>query len=295
VHIFSAGIDHLQSTPLYLHSQIPITTSSGIHAPQIAEHIFGTLLSLTHHLPLLRSWQTEHRWGSLEKQGGNFGTVHDLAGKTLGILGYGSIGRQAGRVGSALGMRVLAFTATPKTGAAGRRDSGYIVPRTGDRDGLIPDAWFSGLDAESRRGFLREGIDVLVVAVPLTQQTRHFLSTEEFEILSEPRPGMGGKGAYVINIARGEIIDHDALLVALKRGLSDEAGGLAGASLDVTEPEPLPETSELWDLKNVVVTPHVSGVGSEYVERCMEVLEMNLERLERGEKLVNEVSRRRGY
>lgn len=254
-----------------------------------------TLLGLTHHLRTLLAWQRERKWGSHAASGGYFGSVHDLVGKTLGILGYGAIGRQAGRVGKALGMRVLAFTASPRTTEEARRDTGYIVPGTGDADGSVPDRWFSGLDKESRREFLRQGIDVLLVAVPLTDDTRHFLGAEEFEILERPRPGMGGKGAYVVNIARGGIIDHDALIAALKRGLEEEEGGLAGASLDVTEPEPLPESSELWALENVVVTPHVSGVGSEYKERCLEVMEINLERMERGVPLVNEVRRSRGY
>ncbi|KAF8535390.1 hypothetical protein BDD12DRAFT_855534 [Trichophaea hybrida] len=288
VHLFSSGIDHIVHHPLYTSSHIPITTSSGIHAPQITEHIFCTLLSLTHHIPLLLSWQRQHHWGSHSTSGGYFSTIHDLCGKTLGILGYGSIGRQAGRVGKALGMKVLAYTATPKPTAEERRDRGYIVPNTGDKKGEIPDGWFSGLDAGSRRRFLGEGIDVLVVSVPLTDETRHFLGKEEFDILSRPRPETG-KGAYVVNIARGAIIDQEALVEVLK------GGGLAGVSLDVTEPEPLEEESELWDMENVIITPHVSGVGSEYKERCLEVLEMNLGRMERGEKLVNVVKRGRGY
>jgi len=185
-------------------------------------------------------------------------------------------------------MRVLAFTATPKPTPESRRDNGYIVPHTGDAEGVLPDAWYSGLDAGSRRRFLAEGIDVLIISVPLTDETRHFLGKEEFEILGRPRPETG-TGAYVVNIARGGIVNQDALIEALK------AGGLAGASLDVTEHEPLPQESELWDMENVVITPHVSGVGSEYKERCLEVLEMNLRRMERGEKLVNVVRRERGY
>ncbi|KAF8244914.1 NAD(P)-binding protein [Wilcoxina mikolae CBS 423.85] len=230
VHLFSSGIDHIVSHPLYTSSKTTITTSSGIHAPQITEHIFGTLLSLTHHIPRLLSWQRQHHWGSHSSSGGRTG----------------------------LGMKVLAYTATPKPTEESRRDRGYIVPHTGDAAGEIPDEWYSGLDAGSRRRFLSQGIDVLVISVPLTPETRHFL----------------GK---------------DALVEALK------GGGLAGASLDVTEPEPLGKDSELWDMENVIITPHVSGVGSEYKERCLEVLEMNLGRMERGEKLVNVVRRGRGY
>lgn len=270
------------------------TTSSGIHAPQITEHVLGTLLALTHHIPQLLEWQRESRWGSHSAAGGYFGTVHDLAQKTIGILGYGAIGRQVGRVAKALGMRVLAYTASPKDTPESRRDESYIVPGTGDLEGTVPDAWFHGLDAVSRRAFLAQGIDVLLVAVPLTPQTLGFLGKEEIEILGRPRPGTG-RGAYVVNIARGPIVDHEALIEGLKKGLEPGLGGLAGASLDVTDPEPLPSSSELWGMKNVIVTPHVSGVGSQYMERCLEVLEINLKRLDAGEKLVNEVRREKGY
>ena len=91
------------------------------------------------------------------------------------------------------------------------------------------------------------------------------------------------------NIARGPILDQQALITALKDGT------LGGAALDVTDPEPLPEDSELWDLENVTVTPHISGTGTSYTERAFQVLEMNLERWRDGERLVNVVDRERGY
>lgn len=128
------------------------------------------------------------------------------------------------------------------------------------------------------------------MALPLTAQTRNLLSTAEFEILSLPRPKTG-EGAIVVNISRGAIIDHDALLVALKK----EKGGLRGASLDVTEPEPLPEESELWDLENVVLTPHISGNSTSYAERVVGILALNLERIRTGGRLVNVINRRGGY
>ncbi|KAI7526751.1 hypothetical protein KC319_g20667, partial [Hortaea werneckii] len=133
--------------------------------------------------------------------------------------------------------------------------------------------------------FLRQEIDWLVVSVPLTEQTRHFLSTEEFRALSQD----GKKPAFVTNIARGPIIDQPRLIEALK----DKT--LAGAALDVTDPEPLPEDSELWDLPNVTVTPHVSGTGSSYIERSFQILEENIRRLEKGDRLLNVVRRDRGY
>lgn len=191
-------------------------------------------------------------------------------------------------------MSVHAYTASPRSTPESKKDTGYIVPGTGDPDGVFPEKWFSGVGKKELHGFLDSGLDVLVVAVPLTKDTRHFLAGEEFEILSRPRPKTG-KGAFVVNISRGGIIDHDAMLGALKRGLEEGVGGLRGASLDVTEPEPLPGTSELWDLENVVVTPHISGSGSDYLERSIGVLGLNLEKLGTGGRLVNIVDRKREY
>lgn len=181
--------------------------------------------------------------------------VFDLVGCTLGVLGYGSIGRQVARIGKAMGMKVLAYTASPKPTPESRRDTGYIVPGTGDPDGTIPDAWYHGFDKPSRLAFLEQGIDVLVVSVPMTEQTRGFLGKEEMEVLGRPRPRTG-KGAYLINIARGPIVETEPLVEGLKRGLDGSVeGGLAGAALDVTDPEPLGAESELWGLENCLITP----------------------------------------
>jgi phosphoglycerate dehydrogenase-like enzyme len=185
-----------------------------------------------------------------------------------------------------MGMDIIAFTASPRKTPESKKDSGYIVPNTGDPDGTLPSAWYSGLDKASLHNFLKEDVDVLLVSVPLTDQTRHFLGKEEFEIL-------GKKNAFIANISRGSILQQDDLIAALKK--KPEEGGLRGAALDVTDPEPLNKESELWDLKNVAVTPHVSGLGTTYAERSFEILEKNLTNLENGKPLINQVNRKRGY
>lgn len=182
-------------------------------------------------------------------------------------------------------MDVVAYTASPKDTPEKKKDVGFVVPGTGDIDGSIPKEWFSGLDKKSLHNFLAQDIDVLLVSVPLTDDTRHFLSEEEFSVLSQN----GKKPAFIANIARGQIIDQEALITALKDGT------LAGAALDVTDPEPLPSDSELWGLKNVTVTPHVSGVGQSYTDRAFQILEVQLDRRQNGEKLINVVKRDRGY
>lgn len=281
LHLFSAGSNHIQQHPIYTHSKTTITTSSGVHGPTIAEWAVLTRLVLSRNYKTLYELQKQHSWSS---RAAGVSSVRDQVGATLGVLGYGSIGRQIARVARGLGMRVLAYTATPKDSAAKRRDGGFVVPGTGDVEGEIPEKWFSGLGKAELHEFLRQGIDWLVVSVPLTEQTRGFLGKEEFEVLKE----VGGP-AFVTNIARGPIVDQEALVAALKDGT------VAGAALDVTDPEPLPESSELWDLKNVVVTPHISGSGVAYEERAFQVLEVNLGRRERGEDLINVVKRERGY
>lgn len=281
LQLLSAGSNHIQGSAVWEDKDVTVTTASGIHGPQIAEWVVMTGLVHFHGFKQLYEQQKRHQWGS---EDGKRTTVRDRVGLRLGVLGYGSIGRQAGRVAKAMGMEVLAYTASPKDTAEKKRDRGYIVPGTGDVEGEVPVEWYSGLDKKSLHRFLARDIDWLVVSVPLTEQTEHFLSTEEFEIL-----GREGRKAFVTNIARGPILDQPALVTALKDGT------LGGAALDVTDPEPLPEDSELWGLDNCTVTPHVSGQGTSYTERAFEVLGLNLEKLEKGETLVNVVNRGRGY
>ncbi|TKA29689.1 hypothetical protein B0A54_15864 [Friedmanniomyces endolithicus] len=285
VQLASAGSNQIQKHPIFTSSDITITTNSGIHGPQIAEWCVMTALIQSHRYNTLHDLQKEHRWGKPAEKGEyDYHSVRDMVGRRLGVLGYGSIGRQVGRMAKAMGMDVVAFTATPKDTPEKKKDAGFIVPGTGDANGDIPSAWYSGLDKESLHHFLKQDIDWLVVSVPLTEQTKHFLSTAEFKALSQD----GKKPAFIQNIARGPIIDQPALIEALKDGT------IAAAALDVTDPEPLPKDSELWDMPNVTITPHVSGVGSSYAERSFELFKTNLERREKGERLLNVVRRDRG-
>ncbi|KAJ5818828.1 hypothetical protein N7474_004419 [Penicillium riverlandense] len=285
IHFLSAGLDHLVDHPVLKESDIPITTSSGIHGPPIAEWtVMNWLVSSRYYIKTYEA-QKKHNWNSKESymQG-----MHDQVGKKLGILGYGSIGRQIARVSSAMGMTVHAYTASPRTTPESKHDSGYIVPGTGDPDGSIPASWHHGADRESVRSFLAIGLDHLVISLPLTPQTTHLLGPEEFSILSDNSTHPTSK-PYVTNISRGKVIDQDALIAALK------SGQLGGAALDVTDPEPLPEDHPLWDAPNVQISPHVSGLGKEYFPRSMDILAKNLERMERGEPLINSYRRGKAY
>lgn len=256
-----------------------------------------TTLCHSHSYNLLHHWQQQHAWGKTKSQhNASLRSVHDLVGQRIGILGYGSIGRQVARVASAMGSTVLAYTASPRPTLESKKDRGFIVPGTGDPDGSIPAEWYSGLDKASLHNFLSQDLDHLLVSVPLTKETNHFLAAPEFAILSK-------RNAFVSNISRGQIINQDDLIDSLRQYAKDtldgkevhDRRGLKGAALDVTDPEPLPKESPLWSAPNCIVTPHISGLGSAYLDRAMQVLEVNLKRREKGEKMINVVNRDKGY
>ena len=288
----------MQKSSIYTDSRIPITTSSGIHGPIIGEWVIMTLLVASHKYNILHHWQDNHMWDDTPSGKANFAPVSDSVGKRLGILGYGSIGRHVARCAKAMGMEVIAFTVNPRPTAESKRDHGYVIPGTGDPEGTFPSAWFSGLDKESLHHFLDQDLDHLLISVPLTEQTRHLLGKEEFQILSK-------RNALITNIARGEILVQEDLIDALKEfendppnsinGGAPHRGGLCGAALDVATPEPLPKDHPLWDAPNCIITPHMSGINRVYSQRTMQVLEVNLGRLAEGRGLLNVVDRRSGY
>ncbi|KAL5357317.1 hypothetical protein BJX96DRAFT_163003 [Aspergillus floccosus] len=285
IHFISAGLDHSIHHPTLTSTNVPVTTSSGIHGPPIAEWTVMNWLVASRKFVTTYESQKKHEWGGpMNYMDG----LSDQVGKKVGILGYGSIGRQIARVAAALGMTVHAYTASPRPTPSSRQDTGYVVPGTGDKDGLIPVSWHHGTDKESIHAFLSLGLNHLVVAVPLTPQTTHMLGAEEFSLLAanvpahHPRP-------YLTNIARGKVLDQDALVAAL------QSGELGGAALDVTDPEPLPADHPLWDAPNVQISPHISSLGNEYFPRALDVLKENLARAERGEPMLNEFKRDKGY
>ncbi|KAE8350323.1 hypothetical protein BDV28DRAFT_139306 [Aspergillus coremiiformis] len=285
IHFVSAGLDHLIHHPVFRETAIPITSSSGVHGPPIAEWTVMNWLVASRKFAVTYEDQKKQAWhGSFGRLQG----VHDQVGKKVGILGYGGIGRQIGRVAQALGMEVYAYTASPRPTQSSRYDSGYIVPGTGDREGRIPVSWHHGTDKASIHEFLSLGLDHLVISLPLTPQTTHLLGAEEFALLAASTPPRHAK-PYLTNISRGKVLDQDALIAALK------SGELSGAALDVTDPEPLPAEHPLWEAPNVQISPHVSALGVEYFPRSLDIVKDNLGRLERGEDLINAYKRGRGY
>jgi phosphoglycerate dehydrogenase-like enzyme len=198
---------------------------------------------------------------------------NELRGATLGVLGYGSIGREVGRLGHSFGMRVLACKKDP----ANRTDNGWQVAGVGDPEGTIPEAFY-GLDQFHE--FL-SACDYLVLACPLTPETTHVIDAPALKAMRS--------NAYLVNVGRGKLLDETALVLALKEGW------IAGAGLDVATIEPLPPESELFDLANVILTPHCSGTTAKYDDRATELFCDNLSRYLQGQRLLNEISRERGY
>ncbi len=270
VQVDSAGVDLLRDTPLW-GSELAITTASGIHAVQMGEYVLGMLLALAHRLPTATRFQSAKHWASGHEIYRLM--TAELRGRTLGILGYGAVGREVARLAASFGMRVLA------TKQRGRpvHFTGWTTPGTGDPAGSIPERFY---ELSELHEFLPQ-CDMLVLALPLSQQTHHILGSAELGLLPQH--------AVIVNVGRGPLIDLDALVAALQDGV------INGAALDVTEPEPLPETSPLWHMDNVLITPHIAGISLYYNDRLVDLFCANLRRYIDGEPLYNLVERDRGY
>lgn len=269
VQLHSAGINHLSNHPI-LKTDIRVTTSSGIHAVPIGEFSIAMMFALARHLPTMVRLQDRGEWPK-DRWGLLAGT--ELRGKTLGIIGYGSIGRHAARIAkNGLGMRVIAMTRGGE-----KRDRGYAEAGTGDPDGLLPEAWFT----RSQLLELLAQSDFVLVAAPLTDETRKLIGERELRAMKS--------SAFIVNIARGGIIAEEPLVRALNEKW------IAGAGLDVFDPEPLPSASLLWKCENALIAPHVSGATPQYDVRATDLFCENMRRYLRGEELLNLVNRERGY
>jgi phosphoglycerate dehydrogenase-like enzyme len=218
------------------------------------------MLAHVRRLPLLAEQQRARQWEPTPRP--------TLAGQRLTIVGYGAIGRGLARIACALGMRVRAVS---RTG----------VPR--DRTGSGSAAAENEIEVVGVSRLAEAVADAafIVIAVPLTPETRRLF---DGPLLDRLRPD-----AFLVNAARGGIVDEDALAGALS------AGRLAGAALDVFESEPLPPDSPLWTVPRLMITPHIAGLGERYVERCVDVLLVNVAALEAGVRRQGLVDRDVGY
>jgi phosphoglycerate dehydrogenase-like enzyme len=257
VHTSAVAVETICLPELFARG-ILVSNSRGIQAAPIAEHVMATLLALAKHLPHVIDAQRDRRWSQNELMGDRLPWM--LKGKTLGLIGVGTIGAEIALRASAFGMRVI--------GLRRRADRGGV---TGIERMLAP----SELD------ILLDAADVLVVAAPLTPETQDLLSAAAIRRMK--------RGAVLINVGRARIIDHAALVEALR------SGHLGGAALDVFPQEPLPPEHPLWSLPNVIITPHTSGFRAGHWDHVIDLFSENLKRFEAGEAVRFGVEKALGY
>ena len=249
--------------------QVAVTTASGLASTAMAQYVIASVLFHAHRLWRLGEYRELRDWSHRMDM-----TPNILVGRTLGLLGYGGVGRRAAHIAHSLGLRTLAVRRSP-----GRsHEESFRIPEIEALDSGPEPAEIRGLD---QLDWLLSEADYFVCAVPLTPDTRGMIGERELRLL---RPG-----AVVINVARGPIFDEAALIAALK------SGHLGGASLDVFETEPLPADSPLWELPNAMLTPHVSGTHDRVSRYTTDLFLENLQRYVEGRPLLNEAKRDRGY
>lgn len=250
MHCFFAGIESLL-TPGFVANQVVLTNAAGVHAPPIAEHVIGLMLAFARSFPTLYRQQQQHLWYRNVP-------VDELADRTCGIIGLGGIGKLVAKKAKALDMRVIGT----------KRHPGPVE----HVDEVFADSQLHEVLAQS---------DYVVVAVPSTPDTLALIGKAELMQMKT--------SAYLINVARGNVIDQKALISSL------QDGRIAGAGLDVMDPEPLPADSPLWALPNVILTPHCSARSPRITERSVQLFADNLARFAAGERMLNVVDKQLGY
>ena len=248
----NAGVDDFLDSDI-IRSSVMVTNTSGMHAIPIGEYVLGLMLMFVKKTPLCFQLKQEKQWKRFKL------TV--LRSKTVGIVGLGSIGREVARLSKAFGMRVLAI-----------RKSAKQVTRARNVDMMLPQDHLPQLLSES---------DFVVLALPLTPETNKLIGEVELRTMKPT--------AYLINIARGNVVDEEALIRAL------DENWIAGAGLDVFTKEPLPAESKLWELPNVIFSPHVAAEIKDYYMQATNLFCENLRRYLSGKKLRNVVNKKKGY
>lgn len=252
----SAGVEWMRRVPALLErDDVVVTNMRGAHAATIAEHLFAMLLTFTRGLREFAEFQAREEWA----RGRLGGKLMAIKGLTMGIVGFGNIGRAIARRAHGFEMRVLAVDAQP------------VPPGEG-----VEEVWpLARLDDLCRES------DVLAIACPITPETEGLIGPAQIALLKP--------GAFIMAMSRGGIVDEPALIEAL------QTGHLAGAGLDVTRVEPLPPGDPLWKAPNLIITPHNSAASRLTQDLVWSIFEENLGRFERGEPLLNVVDKRLGY
>jgi phosphoglycerate dehydrogenase-like enzyme len=264
VQLPAAGVERYLAIPGFVASDVVLTNAQRIFAPGGAEHVLAMVLALSRRLHTALSLQHDRRWDTAPLTGpapylGEGSELLELRDRTLLVVGLGGIGTEVARLAHGIGMRVIATRGSRREGP--------------------PFVEYVGLSSELLK--LTPRADVIVGSVPFTPATDDMFGTEFF---TRTKPT-----AFFVNIGRGRTVDTDALVQALR------AGRIAGAGLDVTDPEPLPADHELWGMPNVIITPHVGGDSDGHMERLWLLFRENLRRFVNGEPLLSVVDKQPGY
>lgn len=258
IHSPAAAV-HQFLFPELVNSNVILTNAREVHGPVVAEHVMALILALAKRIPQAVRFQQKRVWGQ-EILWRQHATPSEIAGATLGLVGLGSIGRNVATRAAALGMKILAV----------RQHAGTEKP-----EGVSEVLLRSELPA------MLAAADYVVLAIPVTDETRGMVGHEQ---LSHMKPG-----AFLVNVGRGPLIDEAALAQALRERK------IAGAALDVFEKEPLPNDSPLWELENLLITPHTAGMTTKLWERHYSLFSENLHRFLAGQPLLGMVDKQRGY
>lgn len=242
-------------TPAFRERGIVLTNTSGVHASNIAEHVLAMMLAFARRLPQLLAGQHRHEWQHASEE--NDRPVFELTGQTVLIAGMGDIGQALAQRAQCLGMSIIGVRRHPAAHAP------YLEVETDRLFEVLPEA------------------EHVVDTLPLTPATRGIFNDKAFAAMKD--------GAYFYNIGRGPTADTQAIVDALR------AGKLAGAGLDVVDPEPLPAGSPLWEMSNVIITSHTSGQTPYMRDRIRALLAENIRRYQHGEPLMNVVNQSEGY
>lgn len=257
IHATTAAV-HQLLFPELVASSVRVTNSTEIHGPVVAEHAMALIFALAKGLPWAVHYQGQHHWAQQELWSSS-ARPRELAGATLGVIGLGAIGRECVRLAKALGMRVIAVREHAERGSEGA-------------DRVVGPTQLSEVLSQS---------DYVLLAAPLTPKTEALFGDATFR---QMRPE-----ACFLNVSRGALVDEAALTRAL-RGRTIRA-----AALDVFQTEPLPADSPLWELENLLITPHTAALTDKLWERHFTRIRENLKRFEAGKPLLGEVDKQRGY
>ena len=271
IQMNTSGMNQALQHRIVQAEDITVTSSSGIHATNMAHYCLMMMLMFNYKMRMALSLQAEADWP--DNAADLFSPV-DMNLQTVGIVGYGSIGRELARLCAGMGMTVLA--SKQDLGATAEVNA-FALPGVGDPTGEIPDRFYPAATIAS----MARDCDYLVVTVPLTGQTGHLVNEEILIAMKET--------AVLVNVSRGPVVDEKALITALS------SGQIAGAALDVFEEEPLPTSSPLWILDNVIITPHVSGFTRNVHDKAALVFKENLRRYLDNRPLLNQLDRGKGY